>query len=333
MILRPERPINPDSGVLTERKRNAGKLRGIGYKRGYQDEVPTTPENTQTKGPLCGVKRSGKSSSGPGTCCNPAGMGTDHLGFGPCWRHWGNTPPLNMKYTKEMIMANMRRYYGGRRNIDPHTALLEEVQFTAGHVRWLRDTIRWLGGDADADTNDPKNTNFDEAKLESLNQITNVGLKPSIYLELYQAERRHLITAAKAAIGAGVAERTVRLAEDQGRLIAQVVNAIFTDPRLELTPAQHAAAPGLAREHLLAQAGRQSDNADGSEITQKHEPWSDDEIVDADIVEEEVFLPPGAELASRVKANQRDRERAQRRAKTKLTPTPEPQDRPIGSFS
>ncbi len=286
MKLRPERPINPDSGVLTERKQNAGKLRGIGYKRGYQDEIPTTPENTKVTGPLCRAPRSGKSSSGPGICCNPAGMGTDHLGFGPCWRHYGNQMGHNMKSTKEMIMANMRRYYGGRRNIDPHTALLEEVQFTAGHVRWLRDTIRWLGGDADADTNDPSNNHFDEAKLESLNQITNVGLKPSVYLELYQAERRHLITAAKAAISAGVAERTVRLAEDQGRLIAQVVNAIFTDPRLELSPTQYSLAPGIAREHLLAQAGRQSEGNDGPEITQNHAPFSDDEIVDADVVEE-----------------------------------------------
>ncbi len=65
---------------------------------------------------------------------------------------------------------------------------------------------------------------------------------------MYQAERQHLVRAAKAAIDAGVAERQVRLAEQQGQLIAEVMRKILDDRGL--TPEQQREAPSIVRRHL-----------------------------------------------------------------------------------
>lgn len=242
--------------------RNAGK---VGYPRGYVVPNYPTPETSvrvARGNPICGRPRTGKCHNGPGTCLQHAGYGTDHYGYGPCKWHGGNTPSVAMNCIKEMIVSQMRRYYGSRREIGPHEALLEEVQYTAGHVRWLRDTIRWLGGEPDGPEpeNNPRNRNFDQQRLAILHQQTNMGAKPSVWLEMYHRERRHLIMAAKAAIDAGVAERQVKLAEDQGKLLAMVVMKILNDPGLQLTPQQLALAPGIARHHLLEQAERPSDD-------------------------------------------------------------------------
>ena len=59
---------------------------------------------------------------------------------------------------------------------------------------------------------------------------------PSIWPDLYDRERKHLVAVATAAIRADVEERRVRLAESQGELVAQAIRAILTD--LGLSPEQ-----------------------------------------------------------------------------------------------
>jgi hypothetical protein len=48
-------------------------------------------------------------------------------------------------------------------------------------------------------------------------------------VRLYQEERDRLVRVAKAAIDAGVAERQVRITEEQARQLARVVSAIVID--------------------------------------------------------------------------------------------------------
>ena len=57
---------------------------------------------------------------------------------------------------------------------------------------------------------------------------------------------------AKMALDAGVAERQVRMAEKYGTQLAKVIQDIFMDAELALTPAQRAALPALLRRHLVA---------------------------------------------------------------------------------
>jgi hypothetical protein len=74
--------------------------------------------------------------------------------------------------------------------------------------------------------------------------------KPSVWVELYQEERRMLARVCKMALDAGVNERAVRVAEQQGELLAGVIKAILED--LELTKEQRQSAPGVVRRHLTA---------------------------------------------------------------------------------
>jgi hypothetical protein len=206
------------------------------YKKGEKNPNPPTPETRKNHGPICGAPRTGNSDSGPGICCQIAGWGTAHPGYGHCRNHGGNLPSISQKETKEqqkLQAIKARDLFGLPRDIDPQSALLEEVQRTAGHVDWLGEVIREL--------DDP----------EKLKQFTDQGVMPSVWIVMYEEERKHLVRVCSEAIKCGVAERQVRIAEEQGRLLAMVLQAFMRDPVLDLTPAQLVRAPKLIRKHLL----------------------------------------------------------------------------------
>lgn len=194
---------------------------------------PVTPETRKRSGPICGAKTTGKSSSGEGICCMPAGAGTDHKGRGACWRHAGTMPSHLVKDIKEIAMQKMV-IYGKPKDIDPDHAILEELARTAGHVDWLRDRIQAL--------EDP----------EQLKSVTAFGVGPNFWLKLYQSERDHLTNVAKVAKAMGIAERQVRIAEEQGRMIAMAMMKFMDHPLLNMTPEQKALARTAAREVLLS---------------------------------------------------------------------------------
>ena len=193
---------------------------------------------------LCGGPRKNGAK-----CTRPAGWGTDHPGYGTCKLHLGNTESHRAKARREMAGEAVVTF-GLPREVDPHTALLEEVHRTAGHVAWLQAKV----------------AEFDEADLvwgtvEEIDrppgEKTAGGVEvrqragANVWLSLYQAERAHLTKVAAAAITAGVAERQVRLAEQQGQLIAQVLRGVLAD----LGVADHPQAATVVRRHLALVAG------------------------------------------------------------------------------
>ncbi|WP_169165117.1 hypothetical protein [Cellulomonas taurus] len=76
---------------------------------------------------------------------------------------------------------------------------------------------------------------------------------PSIWYDLYAKERAHLVVVCREAIKAGVEERRVRLAEQQGELVAGAIRAILAD--LGLTPEQQAKVSEVVPRHLRLLAG------------------------------------------------------------------------------
>jgi hypothetical protein len=122
--------------------------------------------------------------------------------------------------------------YGLPREVEPAQALLEEVHRTAGHVTWLGDLVAEL----------------ERGELAQWSEAA--GRRPSIWVELYQTERAHLARVAKSAIDAGIAERQVHLAEQQGELLAVVIRRILDD--LALSPEQAARLPDVVPRHLRA---------------------------------------------------------------------------------
>jgi len=152
-------------------------------------------------GPYC---HSQKRGDPPGWCHRPSGWGTDHAGIGKCKLHGGATRNHIASARQEKARRAVATY-GLPHEVDPATALLEEVHRTAGHIAWLRE------------------------KVAALDETDLVGAEPSPWLHMYQDERRHLARVARSAIDAGCNERLVRLAEQQGLMLAQVIRRIAAE--------------------------------------------------------------------------------------------------------
>lgn len=159
--------------------------------------------------------------------------------------------------------------YGLPVDVSPTEALLEEVRWTAGHVRWLRDRVQELetaalvwgrtktereaGGEDritfGAGVDDEDTTGWVDASAAPVSKVIEAA-GPSIWLDLYDRERKHLVNVAAAALKAGVEERRVRLAEQQGELVAGAIRAILSD--LGLSAEQEARVVEVVPRHLRA---------------------------------------------------------------------------------
>lgn len=177
----------------------------------------------------CGARRK------DGTTCRlPAGWGTDHVGVGQCKKHLGNTRAHRVAGARELVA---RRMLSGLDNpsgaVEPTLVLLEEVRRSQSIVSWFDHLLR-----------------ENEIGSDDLFMLTEQGFKPRAFMEVYERERSHLAKVASLTIGAGVAERLVRVEEEKGRQLALAIQGILKD--LELSPAQKQKVPTIVRKHLQA---------------------------------------------------------------------------------
>jgi hypothetical protein len=170
--------------------------------------------------PLCGAR----TKSG-GTCRNFAGEGTSHKGYGRCKFHFGNTATHNIAATKAAVAREIR-IFGEEMPVEPIEALLWMLRLSAGHVAFMRNRL--------AELSDEEQTSF----------------KGQARFRLYSEERDRTARIAKAALDAGVAERSIRLAEQYGELLATLISGILDD--LSLTLAQRELAAEVVPRRLLA---------------------------------------------------------------------------------
>lgn len=185
-----------------------------------------------------------------------------------CWKHGGsgrNRKVGQRQWVKEREESKeMERLERAVKTfglpitgVTPQQALLDEIARTAGHVRWLGDQV----GNLDPETatwgtyseEQKKGTDIGggEDGTSVIDLLTTTKLaRPAVVIQMYQAERAHLVQVCKVAIQCGIAERQVRLAEEQGRLIAQVMKQAFEDPELQLTVTQLQVARTVASRAL-----------------------------------------------------------------------------------
>lgn len=196
----------------------------------HPEWLPTDEDHHFKK--ICGAKKtSNKGNPDSNKCYLPAGWGTSHRGYGRCKRHGGATINGGISAEKEMVLERMATF-GTPLDIGPHEALLLEVQRTAGHVQWLGERIRQM-------------------EAEELAVVMGkTGMKISEWLILYQNERKMLVSVCNVAIKAGVAERKIRLAEEQGKMIALIFHQLINDERLGLNQAQRWEAPKIVGQLL-----------------------------------------------------------------------------------
>lgn len=201
------------------------------------------PKGTRRPKPKCTARR-----STDGSPCGKWPM----KGQLVCETHGGRAPQNRAAAERRQVDAAARRVmetYGRPIDTTPTEALLEEVRWTAGHVAWLRERVREVETAALAWG---KTEEVEKTAGEFPGTDITYAAAPSVWLDLYQRERKHLLDVCKAAISAGIEERRVRIAESQGALLADVIRRILGD--LDLTPDQQAKVGTVVPLHLRAVA-------------------------------------------------------------------------------
>jgi len=142
-----------------------------------------------------------------------------------CRFHGGSAPQVRDAAEQRLLLRRAvleAETLGLPREVDPHTALLEELHRTAGAVQWLGAVV---------------------ADLE-LGHVAS----DSVWVRLYADERDRLVKVAKTCVDVGIEERRVRLAESAGAQLAAVIRAVLD--QLGLTEAQQLAAREVVPQEL-----------------------------------------------------------------------------------
>lgn len=179
---------------------------------------------------------------GSGRCRQPAGWGVEGMTRGPCKMHGGATDSVKQHHQKAMAVEAVVTY-GLPREVDPHTALLQEVWRTAGHVQWLAsvihnsdpDALVWGPSEEQLQVHEQRRgaASMPHGNFQTRTQTGTIRAAPTVWLELYRKERRHLVEVSKTAIACGIAERQVKLAEDMAMLMRTAVESMLDDMHAE----------------------------------------------------------------------------------------------------
>lgn len=177
-----------------------------------------------------------------GQCGNPAVPGAL-----VCTRHGGAAPQVVEAAQRRIAIAEARQAaetLGLLIDISPEQALLDEVQRAAGMVAFYQARVEELtdGGF------DRLVWGHTKSKIGGEDSGKTYEATPNVWLELFNAERDRLVKVCAAALRAGIEERRVKLAEQQGILVAAVIRRILT--RLNLTEDQLALVPTVVPEEI-----------------------------------------------------------------------------------
>lgn len=199
----------------------------------------------------CGAKnRQGK------PCKLPAGHGTSHVGEGRCRRHGGSSPQAEV--AGAVALARREAMVMGQPlPVQPHDALLECIQIAAGEVRYASDRIAELsendavGPVVTTLTRPLKYEKGAESEIERVEEIRHEAPALHIWITVRHQAMDRLVNYSKIALAAGIAERQVRIAEQQGELFAGAIRRILAG----LGVADHPEAPAIVRRELTVIAG------------------------------------------------------------------------------
>ncbi|HKF18383.1 MAG TPA: hypothetical protein VKF14_14475 [Candidatus Dormibacteraeota bacterium] len=137
----------------------------------------------------------------------------------------------------------------GRRSASPEAAFRQARN--AAHRRGRDESDLVFGKASERQLGLPASTADAGADTDGM-QRTEVVSRAAINvrLQLYQAERRHLVKVSAQAVGCGIEERRLRLAESQGAMVTEVVRRVFDDPRFGLDAAQRELGRLPAASHM-----------------------------------------------------------------------------------
>lgn len=147
-------------------------------------------------------------------------------GLGECRKHGG----MKLDELRAKGQVNLARRYGARADVTPVAALLDEVSWSAGHVRSLREALGELEAEPGPDGKPGSGLWWGTTRT-----ITRDGevverteeAKPNVLLTAYNAERAHLARVAHAAITAGAQQEAVDVAKALGAGFGRIIDAIM----------------------------------------------------------------------------------------------------------
>lgn len=149
-----------------------------------------------------------------------------------CRMHGGASPQARNAARQRLEMAEAQRVtatYGVPRDVDPHTALMEQVQASAGHVAYLGAVVGELQRD------DLVRGVTRTVMLPDGSRRVEISAAVSVYLQLYNEERDRLARMCATAIKCGVEVARVEMERDHIQRIAEMVRGIVTGLGHDLT--------------------------------------------------------------------------------------------------
>lgn len=186
-----------------------------------------------------------------GRCARPAGWGTDHVGAGHCKNHGGCTP--NGELYGAGILAKRELAVMGRPiDIEPAEAILECIRITAGTILYASERIAELDA---ADAVGPVRTTKrrplkgeygQETHGDDVEEVAYEAPAAHIWIVMRDSAMDRIVSYSAVALRLGIEERRIKLAEDQGQLLADVIRGVLAD----LGVANHPDAPVVVRRHL-----------------------------------------------------------------------------------
>lgn len=203
-------------------------------------------------------------------CTRPKGWGTEHLGIGRCKRHGGSTPSHEVKAQREiaeqLVETHVRRTLGvlePPKPVDPYTEIGLALWARKCAISWVEEQIAtleaaevvWARTQEESGRDTGHGTGMREGDTTRDHAKLRREAKVNVWVNLWNDLRREHDRLCVQAIGIGIAEREIKLAEQQGQMVADALRAIFADPQLGLSAAQLEAAPDVADRHLRFIAG------------------------------------------------------------------------------
>lgn len=201
------------------------------------DDPKPDDDRTQPLEGRCNARR----TNGSGNLCRRyAGQGTEHPGIGQCSKHGGCTQSANQHAAKIReakilgpLLAAERERIGD--TPDAHAAVLEIVGERWAWRRVLERRVAEL-----VDDHAPEGP-------DAIYGPDHQGdMRPHVAVTMLREATRDHLAACKVAIDAGIAERYLRLAEDEAERVAQVLHGVLT----ELGVIDHPEVPDVVRRHL-----------------------------------------------------------------------------------
>lgn len=201
--------------------------------------------------PRCGaIKRDGSGEP----CGLPAGHGTNHVGWGRCRRHGGNTQSQQVA-VQRLQAERACREFGIAVPTTPHAALKLELMSSYGQVLFYRERVRELmqreDGSTDysrlvyGSTRASRTTKTGREALGAVStaeQTQQAESRPHVWITLLQEAERHHLRVAATCVQLGIQEQAVELLQAEAANLMRVVN---------LTLAKLGVDPGDPRVHTV----------------------------------------------------------------------------------